>query len=194
MKSEKMMRRTGLTAIEAVGLAGLSKTPTAKQIYRQKISGHNPAPHCFNDLDVIREYRKGGWHVARRLLMRNPVQRFALAEAGFSARWAKVTRGHRIDPRLVRQFRMKSLRPLAPLVDGKEPPRITIPPNIIAEAHWDMGATGFSVTDIAILVGYGKNERLHVWSVAFDQNVFSNLYGFAEHFMAECVLQRVPPK
>lgn len=171
-RAEKMMRRTALTALEAIGIAGLSPL-TPLQIYRRKLRAPRPARrHGLGG--VLSGYeRRVGLRPAKQPMFRNPVQRFAISEAG----WA--TPGSEIDAaRWVMPYRLRCS------------PWSSLPPAFEAMAQWEMGARGLDRADVAVLF----RRTLKIFCVHFDSSTFSNLYAFAEHFMAESVLQNQPPE
>lgn len=190
---EKMMRRTGITAVEAVGLAGLSPL-TPREVYELKLKPKRPAATSDRRV-VMAEYKFSDQLVELEPRMfRNPVQRFAICEPSWRGRpnpsspvpWPSdikwlVLPVQLYSPRLGREWGANKVG------------STKVPPAIYAEAQWMMGATGYSHLDVVVMYEPPYN-RIQTRHVKFHAATFARLYGIAEFFMAENVLQRIPPK
>lgn len=182
--AEQLIRRTGITAAEAIGLAGLSPF-TPKKIYRAKMAGRPPPePRKFERQMLIAYEDLEDCRVSRQVeVFRNPFQRFAICEA----RWRATSTTRGVRPWLVLPLRSNALRlPRAWGADGSD----RVPPDIAAAATWMLGATGGKYLDVVLQ----HRSKLKVYPLVFNMAVFVRLYGFAEHFMSEFLLQGVEPK
>lgn len=168
-----MLRRTGITAEEALGLAGLAPL-TPLQIYNRKIKSRWPLVPLPDPELRATYHRDTGRRLLQRPMFRNPVQRFAITE--------KL-----LEEQHQGAYRLVQLASLRSFSLGGGPPS-----DLVAAMHWNLGATGRERGLLAICAG--RSRSWSYFHIEFDQNTFSNLYGFAEHFMAEHVLQKEPPK
>jgi hypothetical protein len=172
-----MMRRTGITADEVVGLAGLGPlTPLA--IYRRKLRPPRDRPGGGSTWRatvipaVLAAYEKHvGLKPHRQQMFRNPIQRFAISESYFAV-------DSPVDAtRLVLPFKLDCA------------PWLALPPPLVVKAQWGLGVTGHEQADVAILF----RSTLKVFCVHFDLGGFDALYEIAEIFMSNYCLQGIPP-
>lgn len=172
------MRRTGITAAEAVGLSGLSQQMDASLVYERKLRPVGGVRQIGDARSVLKTYcHIQECKIERRPMSRNPIQGFAICESG----WQAVHEDGN-PTRLVIPVRLKCW------------PWSNLTPHLEAMACWDLGVTGLQEAHVAILFGQNRwSLALRVFPVQFNIALWSRLYGLAEHLMTEYVLQGIPP-
>lgn len=188
IEHDRMVRRTGITAREAVAIAGLNTYATLDEIFDAKVNDKALPLQVFDAdrFEAARSYyqRYSLLRVVTTPVVRHPVMRFALSDPGFAGVRSEGDNTIDIADLLVRFVSSTKNASWGP--NGSQ----IVPPDIYAECQWNMAVCGKDLTDIVVsFVGAGFG----IYPVTFSRGIFEGYYSLAEHFMVNYALPNVRP-
>ncbi|MBK8006730.1 MAG: YqaJ viral recombinase family protein [Gemmatimonadetes bacterium] len=189
LTAEQMVRRAqGITATDVVALCGLSRYRSPLDVYLEK-KGQRPSTTSVparigNRLEPV---------ICELYAEERPD--VALREVGTLAHpdiaWALATPDREVlagDDAWLLEAKSRSYRTA---VEFGEPGTDQVPPDVLAQVHWQLFVTGKARCDVAVLV---DAHDFRVYQVAADAEATGMLFAVAEDFWLGHVLRDVPPR
>jgi putative phage-type endonuclease len=200
-KEQLELRRSGIGASEIAVLAGLSRWSSPVAIYESKVSDPPDTPSLAADLGTMLEEpvaqlysARTGFNLATCGTLRHPVQAFALATPDriafptFSAPpqhiedWPALKGADRNVEIKTTTWRLKD--------EWGEEGTDQVPEYYLAQVTWQMGVTGLTTTDVAVLF---DRDEWRVYTVPFNEELWFGLLEVGGRFWRDNVLAGVPP-
>jgi putative phage-type endonuclease len=195
-KAQLEMRTTGIGASEIPIIAGLSPYGSAAEVYlAKKKPGEGRRATLAMRLGTITEdpiaqlyAEETGRHLARVDTVRSAENPLVLATPDRAVFTSKPPKGWTFkDAERLLQVKHTTWRFRN---SWGEPGTDQVPEDHLAQVTWEMGTTGVSACDVAVL--FDKDEFL-IFTVEFNPDLFRSLVTIGEHFFRTYVETNTPP-
>ncbi len=194
------LRRSGITATDAVTLSGVGKWGSPLEVYEAKMGAPSKASTLAMQMGHAAEDVIAGAVAAKYKLVWEPgetirdslVPWYLATPDRMIGRRVSVLGGHtRITCDAVGEFKLVGWRMVPEWYD--EDNALVFPASLAVQTSWQMGVSRARNAYVGAFLGGWAEDDFHAMEVGFDENLWGSLREIMDKFWQDHVVARKPP-